>query len=72
MKGENFLYFLHKKLNNLKSSNVQKDSQTLITNKNTDIITKNNFEFQYVIGKGGFGKVKYTLTKKYYIDRFGK
>ena len=72
MKGENFLYFLNKKLNNLKSSNTQKDSQTLITNKNTDIITKNNFEFQYVIGKGGFGKVKYKLTKKYYIDRFGK
>ncbi len=72
MKGENFLYFLNKKLKNLKSYNTQKDSQTLITNKNTDIITKNNFEFQYVIGKGGFGKVKYTLTKKYYIDRFGK
>ena len=71
MKGENFLYFLNKKLKNLKSYNTQKDSQTLITNKNTDI-TKNNFEFQYVIGKGGFGKVKYTLTKKYYIDRFGK
>ena len=65
MKGENFLYFLHKKLNNLKSSNVQKDSQTLITNKNPDIITKNNFEFQYVIGKGGFGKVKYILINKY-------
>ena len=72
MKGENFLYFLNKKLKNLKSYNTQKDSQTLITNKNPDIITKNNFEFQYVIGKGGFGKVKYTLTKKYYIDRFGK
>ena len=72
MKGENFLYFLNKKLNNINSSNTQKDFQSIITIKNSDIITKNNFEFQYVIGKGGFGKVKYTLTKIYYIDRFGK
>ncbi len=72
MKGENFLYFLNKKLNNINSSNTQKDFQSIITIKNSDIIKKNHFEFEYVIGRGGFGKVKYKLTKKFYIDRFGK
>ena len=65
MKGENFLYFLNKKLNNINSSNTQKDFQSIITIKNSDIITKNHFEFQYVIGRGGFGKVKYILINKY-------
>ena len=32
--------------------------------KNTDIISKNNFKFLYVIGKGGFGRVWKIQSKK--------
>ena len=65
MKGVNFFNFLNQKINNLKSSIFQKETTLSISQKNSEIITRNNFEFQYVIGKGGFGKVKYILINKY-------
>ena len=33
--------------------------------KKKNIVTRNNFEFQYIIGKGGFGKVWKVLDKKH-------
>ena len=55
MNGLNFFNFLNKKIKNLKATIIQKETQL---NPKNDYLTKNNFEFQYVIGKGGFGKVK--------------
>ena len=42
-----------------------------LDNNRTEKISRNLFDFQYVIGKGGFGKV---INNKYNIDiiRFGK
>ena len=43
----------------------QEEARLALSNKQIDKITRNNFEFQYVIGKGGFGKVKsIKLLKK--------
>lgn len=71
MNGVNLFNFLNKKIKNLKATIIQKETQL---NPKNDYLTKNNFEFQYVIGKGGFGKVsfnnKYLLFKK--RNRFGK
>ena len=36
----------------------QDEARLALSNKPFDKITRNYFDFQYVIGKGGFGKVK--------------
>ena len=60
MNGVNFFNFLNKKITNLKGSKIEKD--TKYNSKNIETLSKNNFDFQYVIGKGGFGKVKKNLN----------
>ena len=51
----------------------QEEARLALSNKQIDKITRNNFEFQYVIGKGGFGKVKsIKLLKKNYIILYNK
>ena len=49
----------------------QEESQYDYLDNRTDKISRNLFDFQYVIGKGGFGKVNnniYNINK----NRFGK
>ena len=36
----------------------QEEARLALSNKQIDKITRNNFEFQYVISKGVFGKIK--------------
>ena len=36
----------------------QEETRMMLSNKPIEKITRNFFDFQYVIGKGGFGKVK--------------
>jgi len=36
----------------------QEEVKHALSNKQTDKLTRNYFEFKYVIGKGGFGKVR--------------
>jgi serine/threonine protein kinase len=45
----------------------QEEARLALSNKQIDKITRNNFEFQYIIGKGGFGKVWKVLEKKHKI-----
>jgi serine/threonine protein kinase len=37
----------------------------LLVDVNLDILSKNNFDFLYVVGRGGFGKVWKVYSKKY-------
>ena len=49
----------------------QEESQYDYLDNRTEKISRNLFDFQYVIGKGGFGKVNnniYNIKK----NRFGK
>jgi len=49
----------------------QEESQYDYLDNRTEKISRNLFDFQYVIGKGGFGKVNnniYNINK----NRFGK
>ena len=41
----------------------QEETRLALLNKETNKITRNNFNFQYVIGKGGFSKVSITYFK---------
>ena len=36
----------------------QKFDVGVLQNMNSGVITRNYFDFQFIIGKGGFGKVK--------------
>ena len=36
----------------------QEEVKHALSNKQTDKLTRNYFDFKYVIGKGGFGKVR--------------
>ena len=49
----------------------QEEGQFDYIDNRAEIISRNLFDFQYVIGKGGFGKVKNNIynTNK---NRFGK
>ena len=43
----------------------QEETRIMLSNKPIEKITRNFFDFQYVIGKGGFGKVKKYITNNY-------
>jgi hypothetical protein len=49
----------HNQTKNGKSSNNQISKRNFLK-----LVGRNNFEFMYVIGKGGFGKVKF-ITSNY-------
>jgi hypothetical protein len=36
----------------------QEEVKLALSNKQSDKLTRNYFDFKYVIGKGGFGKVR--------------
>ena len=42
----------------------KKNNKNVNTNNNNNILNRNMFEFNYVIGKGGFGKVWQVIYKK--------
>ena len=52
----------------------QEELQNEYSKNRTEKITRNFFDFQYVIGKGGFGKVCLNNNKSIYfiINRYGK
>ena len=41
----------------------QEESRLALASKQLDSVSRNYFDFQYVIGRGGFGKVKKTHVK---------